>query len=264
MAINLGLYKDPITRLTIYDNDNLIDEHILSESESTSITYTILIIIIIMSAIFLWKRYILLIEFDQRKKFLTNKYTDNKNNVSCYPNTRELDNIINHKASILEELVSVIKVNELFKNSKTKLTCGKTFDLILDKITIQDNIGLCCSTYNLIKDITGLINASFCVLAPHSKNEYQPNENNLRSKDNSYDIHIPLIMPLKSIFAGSFAGSFTTKLGLSAHTHDENENLIEIDWNQDYFIFDNKYYHQMSNDTIYHAVTLLLTIEKKY
>ncbi|VBB17609.1 hypothetical protein YASMINEVIRUS_72 [Yasminevirus sp. GU-2018] len=192
-----------------------------------------------------------------------------------YPEMRD---VMKNKEVILDELVDVIgsgiwstwgksydekalqkvpRFSEMTTDEKMKhLDSNKTiigrdhswklFGLILEREPIKENILKCNRTYNLIKDIPGLINAGFSCLEPHSKTPYHNDQD-----ERFYRVHIPLIVP--NVPEGA--------IGLDVYNN--KGEITKLNWHNDYFVFDDTCYHQAYNDTDYHRVVLLLDVARR-
>jgi aspartyl/asparaginyl beta-hydroxylase (cupin superfamily) len=145
-----------------------------------------------------------------------------------------------------EKIIHFEKNKEKIINNSNNSKKWKIYGLILEKKPIIENINNCISTFNLIKDIPGLINAGFSCLESHSSTPYHSDKDN-----RFYRIHIPLIIPNDS-----------SKTWMDIY--DNSNNKIQLFWNTDYFVFDDTCYHQAFNNTDFNRIILLLDIERKY
>lgn len=199
------------------------------------------------------------------------------NHQCIIPNTRypEIDKIIKNKNIIMKELDKIFKERkwtiwgdcgndenvenipkfsdmstyEKLKHMEAKQKpitdsrSWKLFGLILEGKGFDENTKECPETYKLIKEIPGLINAGFSCLEPGSKTPYH------RDADKRfYRIHIPLIVP---------------KGDVRLDVWDDDDVLISMDWNRDFFVFDDTCYHQAFNSTDQYRIVLLLDIKRK-
>jgi beta-hydroxylase len=195
----------------------------------------------------------------------------------------EINNIIKNKKIILNELDYLIEnkewsiwdsaVNEKelektprfsdlstndkiihFEKNKEKIKLSdskkwKIYGLILEKKPIIENINNCINAFNLIKDISGLINAGFSCLESHSSTPYHCDKD-----ERFYRIHIPLIIPNNPINS--------RKIWMDLYDKSNIKN--QLFWNTDYFVFDDTCYHQAFNYTNQNRIILLLDIERRY
>lgn len=287
MALNLGLIKglnsESINNLIKYDN-------MFDGDDAHPIIYTILLVLV-LSVILLWKNSNLIYKTNNNASTNSNSSTNSKSYHT------ELIDIIDQKEIILDELVSIITMNDTFKQNKT-------FDLIIGKGTILNNVEICPKTYDMLKNITGLINASFVCLDPHSEKSYYPIEGSLQLIKNMHKIYIPLIIPISveyndmvglNVYGNdnnliklkcdtSLQGDLLARSGNLGNTSycSQNElspkplglgNTSYCEQNEPsakpkglgntpkYFATNNECYHQLYNKTDYHFVTLSLDIE---
>ena len=170
---------------------------------------------------------------------------------NMYP---EINDIIMQKSVILDELTEIIKSGiwshwsnrpERDNTNVEKDKKWKIYNLILERQIINHNISMCPETYNIIKDISGLINASFSCLEPHCIIPYHGD-----SDTRFYRIHIPIIVPISATF---------DDLGMIIKDKKNNR----LSWSTDYFVFNNTCEHKAFNNTDYHQIILLLDIERR-
>lgn len=140
------------------------------------------------------------------------------------------------------------KIVHLYSNKKRlgDEQSWKVFGLILEKRPIRDNVILCQKTYDLIKNIPGLINAGFSCLEPNSKTPYHNDSDN-----RFYRVHIPLIVP------------DVPDDDIRLDVYDDDDQLIKLNWKTDYFIFNDNCFHQAFNMSNRHRIVLLLDIERR-
>lgn len=119
----------------------------------------------------------------------------------------------------------------------------RLYGLILEQRPFEHNIKECPETYRLIRNIPGLINAGFSCLEPNSKTPYH-NDCDKRF----YRVHVPLIVPKGDVRLDVFG---------------DNRKKITLDWNRDFFVFDDTCYHQAFNNTDQHRIVLLLDIARR-
>lgn len=240
--------------MTINLNSNFVTDN----DDEYFLECTLLTIMVMLSTIFLWKFMNLSIEINNTNNTnnqcisLSNTYctlvqspmlASSKDEGTLVQSPRlasskdegtEIKDIVEQKEQILEELVSVIKIDNNWRS----------FNLILDKTLINSNINVCRDTYNLVKNVQGLINAGFTCLEPHTKISYH-NDNN-----HSYKVYIPIIVPEVG----------DDKIGLIVYDNDRNNDLVNLN-KKDYYVFDNEYHYQAYNNTDYHQIVLILDIE---
>ena len=191
---------------------------------------------------------------------------------SMYP---ELNILTNNKEIILKELKPILKkdwsiwaesqngnkipcptlssmnYNEVMKhinkrkeklNLKTKI--WKLYGIIHEGIPLKDNIKFCPKTFEMIKQIPGVINATFSCLEPGTKTRLHQDED-----DRFYRVHIPLIIPEGNVAFMVF---------------DNKGNKKVKDWKQnsgEHFIFNDTCLHMAYNFTDKLRVVLLLDLK---
>jgi len=223
-----------------------------------------ILIIIILCIILLSNYYFLTIKNNSfHKCIIPNKYYHEIINIVKNKNliVKELENIIDNKQWSIwgsaytneelkktprfSEMSTLEKISHLDKNKKKigNDNSWKLFGLILEKNPIVENIKICPETFNIIKDIPGLINAGFSCLEAKSLTPYH-NDKDTRF----YRVHVPLIIPDYN------------QIGLDVF---DNTDKITLNWNTDYFIFDDTCFHQAYNKTNENRIVLLLDIERR-
>ena len=187
-------------------------------------------------------------------------------NKNDYPEVKKY--IFNNRHIIRNELFNVIKTDnwsrwieydninespifskmsgdEILKHmDKTKCKIGdgknswKIFGLYLQKKPIEKNRILCPKTMQFLDKIPGIINAGFSCLEPNVKTSLHKGYN-----DKIVRVHIPMIIP---------KGDTAIKI---------NNTIIQ--WSEnDFFIFDDTFYHQAWNNTKKYRIVLLIDILK--
>jgi aspartyl/asparaginyl beta-hydroxylase (cupin superfamily) len=161
----------------------------------------------------------------------------------------EIKSIMDNRDIVIDELVEIIKdrawsVQE--QESGDGYVENKSFDLIVENEPNKKNINRCVATYNMIKNIPGLINAKFSCLEPHSETSYN-NDPDTRF----HRVHVPLIVPEVHDDA------------IRLDIYDKDDNLIKMNWKSDYFVLNVYCYNQAFNATDYHRIVLLLDIVKR-
>ena len=241
------------------------------------------IIFITLGVILLTLRVIL--SYSKSNSKITLRETTKTNNCiipnNYYP---EINNIIKNKNIILNDLNYLIENKEWsiwgsalnkkildetprfsdlttndkiihFEKNKEKINNSndskkwKIYGLILEKKPIIENINNCINTFNLIKNISGLINAGFSCLESHSLTPYHCDKD-----ERFYRIHIPLIIPNDAINL--------SKIWMDLYDKSNIKN--QLFWNTDYFVFDDTCYHQAFNNTDLNRFILILDIERRY
>ena len=194
---------------------------------------------------------------------------------SHYP---EIQEVVDNKDMILDELSDIIinenwstwgssydkkklsevpRFSDMSKTDKMKHLLSnrkrlgdeqswKVFGLILEKFVITENVTRCPKTYDLVKNIPGLINAGFSCLEPHSKTPYHNDKD-----DRFYRVHVPLIIP------------DVPDDEIRLDVYDDKKQLIKLNWKTNYFVFNDNCFHQAFNNTDRHRIVLLLDIERR-
>lgn len=140
------------------------------------------------------------------------------------------------------------KIKHLLSNKKRlgDEQSWKVFGLILETEPIKENVIRCPKTYELIKNIPGLINAGFSCLEPHSKTPYHNDKD-----DRFYRVHVPLIVP------------DVPDDEIRLDVYDDQKQIVQLNWKTNYFVFNDNCFHQAFNNTDRHRIVLLLDVARR-
>lgn len=181
-----------------------------------------------------------------------------KNDFQCIilnSNFPEIISIVSKNEMIIDELVNIIKNGiDTWPGLKDSDKDYKQFSMILNKKIITENTLKCPNTYDLIKDVPGLINAGFLCVEPLTQilhNSY----NKLGSGDN-YRIHIPIIPTEKSNIRND-------EITMNIYKSESHEK-IQLNWTDlktEFFVYNLLCCHQLFNDTDRYIIILALDVE---
>lgn len=177
----------------------------------------------------------------------------------------EITSIVSKNEMIMDELVNIIKSGidnwpKLDNDSDPKGCLSsdinyKHFALILNKEAISENILKCPNTYDLIKNVPGLINAVFLCLEPLT--HISQNKSNIDNIDSNYRVHIPLIPPENS-------NIHNDEVMMDIYNN-ENQEKTRLNWlnlKTGFFVYNTLCYNQLFNNTDRHMITLALDIKR--
>lgn len=151
-------------------------------------------------------------------------------------NYDNINNIPTLNKTSRNDIIAYMNANICSLNSTSS---WKIFCLLLYGEPILENVKYFPKTIKLFQNMPEIINVGLSCLEPHSETTLHKAYNNKICR-----CHIPLIIPKGN----------KNKLGLKV-----NNDIL--DWN-DYFIFDDTFYHKAWNYTDEHRIVLLIDLKK--